>query len=86
MTTRGVPAHESSEDLSLRRGEPSLSVLVPVTERARPLADIYRELKPVVEALGREFEFVFVTSPWATELAESLRPLREGSSALRNRN
>ena len=42
------------------RGEPSLSVLVPVTERARPLADIYRELKPLVEPLGGAFEFVFV--------------------------
>ena len=65
------------------REEPSLSVLVPVTERPRPLADIYRKLKPVVEALGFEFEFVFITSPWATELAESLRPFREAGQPIR---
>ena len=73
----------TSEHPSSPRGKPSLSVLVPVTERARPLADIYRELKPVVEALGVEFEFVFVISPWGTELAESLKPLREAGEPIR---
>ena len=56
-------------------GQVYLSVIVPVTERPEPLAEIYREYAPPLKSLGRELEFVFLVEPWTQQLAEPLKDL-----------
>jgi hypothetical protein len=61
----------------------SLSVIVPVSERPRPLDEIYRRFAPGVSALGVPYEFIFVVSPWGRPLTAALRPLIEEGAPIR---
>lgn len=61
-----------------------VSVIVPVTERPEPLAELYEEYStPLGEAVGPVFEFVFVSDPWFEDMVESLRPLAERGAPIR---
>lgn len=65
--TEGPPRRESA-------GVP-VSVIVPVTERPRDLAWMYRAYSAEFAAEGRNFEFVFAVEPWARKMTDPLRPL-----------
>ena len=53
-----------------------VSVVVLVSERPAPLADLYREYSEPLITEGLAFEFVFVLEPWNHRLAEPLGPLQ----------
>lgn len=65
-----------------RRG-PDVSVIVPVTERPAPLADLYLEYSAAIEASGRSHEFLFVVEPYNRPSLESLRPLASRGEPIR---
>jgi hypothetical protein len=52
-----------------------VSVVVPVTERPEPLAELYEEYSEPLKAAGYSFEFIFATIPANTPMLEALRPL-----------
>ena len=54
------------------RGPVDVSVIVPVTERPAPLAELYREYVAPLRASGRSFEFLFAVPP---ERREAVAPL-----------
>ena len=60
-----------------------VSVIVPVTERPRDLADLYRTFSAEFEAAGRVFEFVFAVEPWARSFVDALGPLIEAGEPVR---
>jgi hypothetical protein len=64
-------------------GSPKVSVIVPVTERPRDLAWLYREYAPALRSLGASFEFVFIVEPWGLELARGLEALVEVGEPIR---
>ncbi len=72
-----VPRPASADpERSPEAGGLDVSVVVLVSERPAPLADLYREYSgPLVED-GLSFEFVFVLEPWNHDLAEPLGPLQ----------
>jgi hypothetical protein len=57
---------------------PDLTVLVLVSERPEPLAELYREYFPPLEALGGSVEWVFAVEPWLQHLAEEVRQRGNG--------
>jgi hypothetical protein len=59
------------------RDAPTISVIVPVTERAEPLAELYREYSEPLRALGEDFEFVYVAHPFFGAHLSELRELKE---------
>ncbi|HSH75820.1 MAG TPA: hypothetical protein VLA09_09065 [Longimicrobiales bacterium] len=62
---------------------PSLSVIVPVTERPDPLDELYREFSaPLLEA-GISYDFIFILSPHRTSLLPPLRALRDAGEPIR---
>ncbi len=52
-----------------------LSVVVPVTERAEPLDELYRAYAGSLQNLGEPFEFIVVAEPWAREHTATLASL-----------
>ncbi len=62
---------------------PTISVIVPVTERPEPLADLYREYSAPLRALGEDFEFVFAAHPFFGKLLSELRPLIDNGEPIR---
>lgn len=62
---------------------PSISVIVPVTERPWALDRLYREYAPALEAMGEEFEFLFIVKPWAKKMTEPLGHLIRAGAAIR---
>lgn len=63
--------------------EVTVSVVVAVSERPEPLAELYAEYAAPLQAAGREFEFVFVTTPGYRDLTAPLRELRESGASVR---
>jgi hypothetical protein len=61
----------------------TLTVIVPVAERPRPLEEIYELFAPTLVAMGRPFEFVFVVSPWGRSLVPPLGRLIAEGAAIR---
>ena len=66
-----VPTERSQVAESL-----DVSVVVLVTERPAPLADLYQEYAEPLKDGGLSFEFVFALEPWNHALAEPLSPLQ----------
>jgi glycosyltransferase involved in cell wall biosynthesis len=54
----------------------SISVIVPVSERADDVVNLYREYRGRVERLSTEFEFIYVLDGPFPDLADTLRKLR----------
>lgn len=55
--------------------EPDVSVIVPVTERPAPLADLYLEYSAALAESGRTYEFLFAVEPHHRRAVDSLRAL-----------
>lgn len=53
----------------------AVSVIVPVTERPAPLAELYEEYSAALRTAGIPHEFLFVLEPWARSLATPLAEL-----------
>lgn len=62
---------------------PAISVIVPVTERPEPLAELYRDYSAPLRALGEDFEFVFVAHPFFGRLLGEVRLLAEEGEPVR---
>src|SRR5690554_2168312 len=60
-----------------------VSVIVPVTERPEPLAELYREYAAPLRAAGRPFEFLFGCEPWARGLAGPVVALADAGEPVR---
>lgn len=60
-----------------------VTVIVPVTERPVPLADLYDAYAPALIDTGRSFEFVFAVEPWRRTAVDSLRELVEQGAPIR---
>jgi hypothetical protein len=57
----------------------NVSVVVPVTERPAPLAELYAEYAAPLRAAGYSAEFIFVAAPWSRPRREPLLQLaRQG--------
>lgn len=54
-----------------------LSVIIPVTERFDPVAELFHEYKRGIEATGREYEFVYVVDGEQPEILNALKKLQE---------
>lgn len=54
---------------------PHVSVMVPVSERAEPLVELYLEYAEPLRQAGISYEFLFLVEPWAREMAAPLNPL-----------
>jgi len=80
-----LEAGETAADTAPSRSERRdwISVIVPVTERPAPLAELYEEYAEPLRALERPFEFLFVTPPWYVDLSRALQPLRERGEPVR---
>jgi hypothetical protein len=61
----------------------SISVIVPVSERPRPLDELYRQFAPAVAGIGLAYEFIFVVGPGGRSLTAPLRPLIEEGAPIR---
>lgn len=61
----------------------TLSVVVPVSERAAPLRDIYLEYAAAIRAVEPDFEFVFVLDPGFRYQVAPLRELAEAGEPIR---
>lgn len=72
-----TPAGRQNDVSASRGGDGLISVIVPVSERPAPLAGLYEEYAESLRALGRPFEFVFVTEPWFRDLTVPLVRLAE---------
>ena len=62
---------------------PDLTVLVLVSERPEPLAELYREYLPPLKASGASVEWVFAVEPWLRHLAEEVRQGENGEAPVR---
>lgn len=62
---------------------PDISVIVPVTERPEPLADIYLEYSRPISDSGRSYEFLFAVEPHNRRAVESLRALAARGEPIR---
>lgn len=60
-----------------------VSVVVPVTERPEPLAQLYSEYAPPLRAAGYHCEFVFVVEPWFRLMVDSLAALIAAGEPIR---
>ncbi len=63
--------------------EPVVSLIVLVTERPEPLADLYREYSEPLRQHRMSFEFLFALQPWNEYLQESLKPLVAAGEPIR---
>ena len=63
--------------------QPEVSVVVPITERPEPLAELFLEYSAPLSDAGIAYEFVFVAEPRNRELAEPLRALAERGQPIR---
>ena len=66
-----------------RLTEPDVSVIVPVTERPAPLADVYLEYSKAIADSGRSYEFLFAVEPHHRGAVESLRSLATRGEPIR---
>ena len=62
---------------------PDVSVIVPVTERPDPLADIYLEYSRAIAESGRSHEFLFTVEPSHRSAVDSLRALATRGEPIR---
>ena len=62
---------------------PAVSVIVPVTERPDPLAELFLEYSEPLAAAGLDYEFVFVVEPRNRKRVEPLRKLAERGQSIR---
>lgn len=60
-----------------------VSVVVPVTERPEPLADLFTEYSEPLKAAGLSFEFIFATIPSNSPMVEDLRTLTAQGAPIR---
>lgn len=63
--------------------EPGISVIVPVTERPEPLAELYEEYAQALRKAGYTFEFIFVTEPAHQGMVRPLPALAERGEPIR---
>ena len=54
-----------------------LSVIIPVTERFDPVAELFHEYKRGVEATGKEYEFIYVIDGDQPDTLEELKKLQQ---------
>jgi hypothetical protein len=62
---------------------PLVSVLITVTERPQPLAELYREYVMPLREHGLAVELLVLVEPWAQPLARDLAPLRDAGEPIR---
>jgi hypothetical protein len=62
---------------------PDVSVVVPVVERPGSLVDLYREIRPPLDAAGITFEAIFASYPWFRHLTDPLTALAEQGEPIR---
>jgi len=62
---------------------PDVSVIVPVTERPEPLADVYLEAARAIAESGYSHEFLFVVEPFNRNAVDSLRVLAARGEPIR---
>jgi hypothetical protein len=60
-----------------------VSVIVPVTQGAHPLAELYREYAEPLRAMGLPFEFVVVAEPWLRHLTAPLAAIAADGERIR---
>lgn len=75
-----LAVRESDRD---RGSEILISVIVLVSERPEPLAEIYEEYSAPLRNSGRSYEFLFVSEPWFKRLAEPLEDLVDRGEPIR---
>ena len=63
--------------------KPAVSVIVPVTERPEPLAELFLEYSEPLATAGLAYEFVFVVEPRNRKRVEPLRKLAERGQSIR---
>jgi hypothetical protein len=63
--------------------KPDVSVIVPVTERPEPLAELFLEYSEPLADAGLRYEFVFVVEPRNRQRVVPLRKLAERGQAIR---
>lgn len=82
--TAAIPStgalHEDDRD---RGVSVAVSVVVPVSERPQPLAELYEEFARSIRGLGVPFEFIFVSRPWFREIVAPLTALQEKGEPIR---
>ena len=79
----GAKLERSGRGTDLDAGEqPTVSVIVPVTERPQRLTELYREFADPLLGTFPECEFVFVAPVWRQELLRPLRALQEEGEPL----
>ena len=54
-----------------------LSVIIPVTERFDPVSELFQEYKRGVEAIGKEYEFIYVIDGEQPDTLKELKKLQE---------
>ncbi|MCK4676411.1 MAG: glycosyltransferase, partial [Gammaproteobacteria bacterium] len=54
-----------------------LSVIIPVTERFDPVSELFHEYKRGVEAIGKEYEFIYVIDGDLPDILEELKKLQQ---------
>ena len=62
---------------------PDVSVIVPVTERPEPLAELFLEYSEPLAETGRLYEFLFLVEPRNRTLVEPLRKLADRGQPIR---
>lgn len=70
-----APSGEAPPGARARTTPATLSVVVPVSERPEPLAELYAEYAAALRDLGYPFEFVFAVEPYHRRLATPLTEL-----------
>jgi Glycosyl transferase family 2 len=83
VKAEGAVAAGVAEAVHVSPTRPTISVVIPVVERARALDEMYEELAPAIRELASTFEFVFVVNSWAVPLASSLERLRSAGEPIR---
>jgi len=53
-----------------------LSVIIPVTERFDPVAELFHEYKKGIEATGKDYEFIYVVDGEQPDILEALKKLQ----------
>jgi hypothetical protein len=71
--------HASDSD----RGSPTVSVIVPVSERPSPLDRLYLEYASPLQAAGIAYEFIYVVPGWGLALVKALDALVRAGEPIR---